>query len=309
MICYQEEKVKEVVQQLTSKRVSLQPVGNHELDRHLVYHISCENGTSAIFKLYFKKNRWNREVASLKLLSESGVLCPKLLGFGILDDETEWILMDYFKGKPYQQVYHLIDEENKSAVYSQLGRELGRIHAYKTFDFFGNWDAQGKSLTHIKQFCDFFIPHVNTVYAEIYKQSLPDFDLLQRGIDFLTGSYHLLDAVETSVLCHNDYGERNALVCWERGKWRLSAVIDFEQSLPADRDKDLTYFLDILENKSIAYADAFKEGYQSILPIQDSYYQKREFYLIYTGLYICSWAYKQAPEHYAEGISLLKRFL
>lgn len=309
MICYQEEKVKEVVQHLTKKRVSLQPVGNHYLDRHLVYHISCENGISAIFKLYFKKNRWNREVASLKLLAESDVLCPKLLGYGILDDQTEWILMDYFKGKPYEQVQHLINEENKLDIYSELGRELGKIHSYKSFDFFGNWDENGKSINHITKFSDFFIPHVNTIYNEIYKQTLPDQDLLLRGIEYLKNHYHLLEQVKSSVLCHNDYGDRNALVRWERGQWRLSAVIDFEQSLPADQDKDLTYFLDILESRNTAYANAFKTGYEAVLPIQSSYDMKREFYLVYTGLYICSWAFKNAPEHYAEGIALLKRFV
>lgn len=53
------------------------PIGNHQLKRHLVYKLT--SGTEEyVVKIYYKKNRWNREIASLKLFEHTEVLAPRI---------------------------------------------------------------------------------------------------------------------------------------------------------------------------------------------------------------------------------------
>ena len=131
--------------------VNIKPVGHHELGRHLVYHVTNDNSLSVIFKLYYKKNRWNREVASLKLLTGSDVLCPGIKSYGILDDGTEWIIFEYLDGECFENIKDIIDEKSKTNILFELGNELGKIHSFRVFDFFGTWDENGKSVSNIKK--------------------------------------------------------------------------------------------------------------------------------------------------------------
>lgn len=70
---------------------SIEPIGNHELERHLVYRLSCDS-KDYVIKLYYKKNRWNREVASLKLFSNTEVLVPRIVDYGVFDNGLEWLI-------------------------------------------------------------------------------------------------------------------------------------------------------------------------------------------------------------------------
>lgn len=304
-----ERHICQIIQSVVHKKVYLHPVGNHHLERHFVYHIFDDQGFQAIFKLYMKKNRWNREVAALKLLEHSDVKCPKLLGCGILDNDTEWLMIEYLDGKAFDQVEEQVSEEDKRIIYEEMGRELGKIHQYKAFDFFGNWNEIGSSVENIKDYETYFTAHMQTVFDEINKQELKEKELLKAAVKKLKQDYHLLTEVKTAHLCHNDFSERNVLVTRLEAGWRLAAVIDFEQSMPSDKDRDLVYIRNILCCKDKDYEAAFIKGYQTICPIEEGYQKKKEFYQLYIGLYICSWAAKQAPDHYQEGIEILKRVM
>jgi aminoglycoside phosphotransferase (APT) family kinase protein len=306
MVIFTESNIKQTIQDILGKKVCVLPIGNHHLERNFVHYVKTDDGGTFAFKLFLKKNRWNREVASLKLLSNSDILCPKIIDYGRLEDDTEWIITNYFEGYSYRHIEHIVDHMDKLNIYRDMGKQLGKLHSFKCFDFFGNWDENGNSIDNIKSYCLFFSDHFGTVLDELNNQSLPEEKLIKKSIKVVLDNFDVISSVTCSCLCHNDFNERNVMITNRNDKWELQAIIDYEQSMPSDKDKDLAYVCYQLCNKNPAYEKAFLEGYTEFCPISKDFYDKKEFYLLYFGLYICSWSYTQAPEHYLEGIELLR---
>ncbi len=302
---FSENDIKQAIQAIIGEKVYILPIGNHHLERNFVYYVKTHSGSSLIFKLYLKKNRWNREVASLELLKQSDILCPHIIDWGKLEDETEWLMTNYFDGYSLSLMQNVIDDHNKLSIYKDMGRQLGKLHSFKSFDFFGNWDENGNSVDNVNSYRVYFDKHIDSVLRELSNQSFPQEKLIKKAIKAVMDNIDILNCVTASCLCHNDFSERNSMVVKSNNHWTLQAIIDFEQSLPSDRDKDLTYICNQLARKSPSYEHAFLEGYTEFCCLSKDFYAKKEFYLLYFGLYICSWSFKQAPEHYLEGIQLL----
>lgn len=136
------------------------PVGNHHLKRHLVYKINIENERPFIFKLYYKTRRRSREIASLKLLEDSNVKCPKIIKYCNLENGQEWLIMEYIEGVLFDEIITEVPINIKLNLFEQLGEELGKIHSFKTFDFFGEWDENGNSINNITNYYDYFVKNV-----------------------------------------------------------------------------------------------------------------------------------------------------
>jgi Ser/Thr protein kinase RdoA (MazF antagonist) len=187
-----------------------------------------------------------------------------------------------------------------------MGIELGKIHSYRTFDFFGEWDENGNSIGNVNQYMVFFQSYAESCAAEIHMQQLPERNLLDRAILFLRDNYSVMKGIKESRLCHNDFNGRNVIVEESLEGWKVKGIIDFEQCVPGNREIDIamlyhTYFL----NDS-SLERAFLKGYSRYLNIEREFYSRLNYYLLYIGVYICSWAYARAPEYYMEGIELIK---
>ncbi|MTI66717.1 MAG: aminoglycoside phosphotransferase family protein [Firmicutes bacterium] len=309
MLKYTDAQIKEKVENILNKEVKVTPIGNHQLDRHLVYLVTDRFNNSVVFKLYYKKNRRNREIASLNLLTESDVKSPKIIANGKLKDGTEWLITEYIKGKVFDKVRKEMDILDQLHILEEMGIELGKIHSYKTFDFFGNWNRHGKSIENIKNYRKVFVRRCERTLDNLLKQQLPDIKLQRKAAKKLRDSYHLIDNVSVSRLSHNDFDGRNVLVKKADGRWRLSGVLDFEQCIPWDKDQDIAtlYHKYFLESKS--YKTAFYRGYNKYFDDKDTNNEKINFYLLYCGLVICSWTYDVVNEYYKEGIKLLKQLV
>jgi len=105
IINYSDNEAKDIISKLLNKNIKITPIGNHELKRHLVYSVKSEDEIIGVFKIYYKKNRWNREVASLKFLDGSGIKAPKILSLGKLEDGTEWLFMKYMEGEIFEKIF------------------------------------------------------------------------------------------------------------------------------------------------------------------------------------------------------------
>lgn len=310
MSFYNDKKVEEIVKALLGRRFRVMPIGNHELERHLVYKLKDENGTNLILKLYFRKNRWNREVAALKQLSSSGVTCPELIGYGVLEDGTEWLVTEFIDGEAFFKVKNIIDRRNRVIIYRQMGEEIGKMHGFKTFEFFGNWDHNCNSMDCTNNFSAVFIRRAEITIENLLERRLPEYSLYKIAAKKLRDNYGLIDSVKTACLCHNDYDERNVLVNRvDSREWRLVGVVDFEQSLPWDKDRDIVDLYYALGQEDEELVMAFLSGYNRFSSIGDEFYRKMDFYLLYSGINICSWAYELAPEYYERGIELLEKFV
>jgi len=306
---YSDEQIKEIVSKLLNENIEVVPIGNHELKRHLVYTVKNESGIIGVFKFYYKKNRWNREVASLRFLEGCRVKAPKILKFGKLENGTEWIFMEHKQGEVFSKVKDSMGEDNSKEIYEAMGEQLGKIHSLKTFDFFGNWDENGNSIDNIKDFSTAFRENVDAVLKELFDQHLEEEALHRQGAEILNRKLNLVDDVKVSHLHNGDFGERNILVKKVDNKWKLSALIDFEHCVPYDRDSEIIdcYYKLLDENKK--FAEAFKLGYEKNMKFSEDLEKKKELYELYSGLSICSWAKIQAPDYYWEGISILKKYL
>lgn len=285
---------------------SIEPIGNHNLKRHLVYKLSSGN-KKYVIKLYYKKNRWNREVASLKLFANTEVLAPKIVDYGVFDNGLEWLIYDFIEGELLSQVDEKLSLDNLKEIYYSMGRQLGIIHCHKEFDFFGSMDENGSSIQGFTTYREYFEDLMNRILPELYSFEHQKLALLKQAETQLKSMYSILDEVNKATLCHNDFEPRNILVNEVGGKYYLKAIIDFEQSIPIDIDKELVQvYLPLIENDKVL-AERFKSGYEEFGSIDHSKLDlKRDFYNLHMGLGICAWAKEVNYEYYLEGMKILE---
>ncbi|EQB88021.1 aminoglycoside phosphotransferase [Clostridium punense] len=309
MLNYTDEQVKDIVTEILKEEVHVIPVGNHELKRHLVYVVESKGKIIGVFKLYYRKNRWNREVATLRFFQHRNIKAPTILNLGKLQDGTEWLFMSHIEGETLSKVKDEISEENLKEIYADIGKELGKIHSLETFDFFGDWDEYGNSIENIKNFSIYFEKRVGIIFKELFDQHLEEEQLHRKAGELLKTMLPILDEVKEAHLSNGDFGERNILVKKEAGLWKFSGLIDFEHCVPKDRDSEIIncYYSLLEENPNLA--ESFKNGYEQYMSFNPNLEKKRALYEIYSGLDICSWAKIQAPDYYWEGIKILKKYI
>jgi tRNA A-37 threonylcarbamoyl transferase component Bud32 len=285
---------------------SIEPIGNHNLERHLVYKLSS-GSKKYVIKLYYKKNRWNREVACLKLFENTEVLAPKIFNYGVFDNGLEWLIYDFIEGELLIQVDEKLSLDNLKEIYYEMGRQLGIIHCHKEFDFFGSMDENGRSIQGFVTYREYFEDLMSRILPELYSCEHENLTLLKEAESRLKSMYSLLDKVNKATLCHNDFGPRNILVSEIDGKYYLKSIIDFEQSVPIDIDKELIQIYLPLIEKDKVLAERFKAGYEEFGSINLSRLNlKRDFYNLHMGLGICGWAKEVDYEYYVEGIRILE---
>lgn len=284
----------------------IEPIGNHELGRHLVYKLACGSKGYAI-KLYYKKDRWNREIASLKLFANTEVLVPRIVDYGVFDDDLEWLIYDFIEGELLSQVIEKLSVDNLKEIYYEMGKQLSMIHHHKEFDFFGSMDQNGKSIKGFTMYREYFEDLMNRTLLELYSIEHENLLLLKEAENQFKSMYSLLDEVDKATLCHNDFKPRNILVSKIDNKYYLKAIIDFEQCVPSDVDDELIYvYLPLLEKDKIL-SESFKSGYEEYGNINlGKLNLKKDFYNLYKGLGICAWAKEVAYDYYLEGIRVLE---
>lgn len=310
MLNYTNEQIQDIIKLIIEVENFIAiPIGNHELKRNLVYNIKMDNNKSTILKFYFKQNKINREIAALKLLSNSQVKCAKIIKYGSLYG-IEWALFDYINGQTFEKIQENISFENQLKIFESMGEELGKIHDFAIFDFFGDWDKDGNSIDNIKDSFESFVSITECYIEKILIQEHSEKSLLMEAINKIRDNYTIIKKeYKESRLRHNDFDGRNILIDSFENNWRLSGVVDFEQSTPGDIYTDIVglYHKYFLENKCLE--DAFFEGYNKYFKLDKNFNDKLKFYLLRRGLGICSWAFKQAPEYYQEGIKLVEMFI
>lgn len=304
-----EKDIDKIVFNILNKKATIKAIGNHELKRNLVYLLTDDYGASSVLKIYFRKNRRNREIASLNLLEKSSVKCPKIINYGYIKNDTEWLLSEHIEGEPFDKIIHNINTEDKLMIFEQMGEELGKLHSFKKFNFFGNWDECGNSIDNIYSYKEAFIKRAEITINNLLSRELPDKLLHKKSIESLKKMYDILDDVKNSRLCHNDFDGRNILINKKDNIWNLSSVIDFEQCLPWDKDFDLAILFHkyFLNNKE--YKESFFKEYKKYYDMNTELDEKMICYLLFIGICICSWAYENANDYYIEGKKILEYLL
>lgn len=285
---------------------AIEAIGNHHLKRHLVYKLFCGE-KKYVAKLYYKKNKWNREVASLKLFANSQVLAPKIIDYGKFDNGIEWIIYDFIEGQLLSHVYENISSNNLTEIFFDLGRQLGMIHDQKEFNFYGSMDEYGNSIDGFITYRAYFENLVHKMLPKLYTLEHENLELIRQAENRLKSMYHILDEVDQPILCHNDFGPRNTLVDRHNGQYYLKAIIDFEQCIPKDKDEELIHvYIPLMESNQVL-AEDFKLGYEEFGDIDCGKLSlKKDFYNLHKGLEICSWSKEVDYNYYVKGVKLLE---
>ncbi|MEN1759612.1 phosphotransferase family protein [Anoxynatronum sibiricum] len=309
MLLYQPQEIQRYLQDLLSNQnISIEPIGNHELGRHLVYRVNLPGEAPLVFKLYCKKNRRLREIAALQRLEESQVKCARMKAVGMLADGTEWLLSTFISGIVLDRVWEQMNDEQEQHMFELLGDELGKIHSAATYPFFGHWDENGNSLYKLKHYFSEFVRSSEYVFRHIEAQQLPDWRLLEKAIYMIRRNYSLVSPIRVSRLTHHDYDGRNILVQQEGKQWNITGVLDFEQSFPGNCEIDLAGIYARYLMGATHREDWFLNGYQRHLPVDKDFWRRLPYYLLCKGVVICSWTNHQAPDYYQEGLHLIQRF-
>lgn len=302
------EGIEKILKDKFHTNIKIKSIGNHDLNRHMVYKIDGAYDFPIVFKIFYKKNRRNRELASLKLLSNENIKAPNLIDYGELSNGTEWMITNYIEGTNLCNVINDMNDYQRSNILKEMGIELGKLHTIKEFDFFGNWDEDGNSTEENNDFKSVFIKRTEITISNLLKQSLPEEDIFKEAIRILRDNYYILDDVKKSRLCHNDFDGRNILVVKDNNNWTIKGIIDFEQALPWDIDNEIAYLYHKYFLKNSSYTEYFLEGYKKYVNYNLKITNKIKFYLIYKGIEICSWSNIKAPDYYEEGLNLVKKF-
>jgi len=231
---------------------------------------------------------------------------PKVHKWGVCEDGIEWILSEYRPGNLLEEVLDDMTQAEQLMVYKSVGDQLGRIHKSFTFDKVIDFNSDQSYKDRFDEFYCLMDYYLDEAIKSIEGNKTEDYQLLRITYENLKESIKVLNGNVTLRLCHNDFGERNILVNKINDHWEVSAVIDFENTIPSDGDFELVRYYLELKSRSLELAEAFRIGYEKHLKIDDlSLDKKKEMYRQYFGLEICSWSKDVAPEYYKVGLKYI----
>ena len=289
--------------------VSIRPIGNHELKRHLVYFVKTSN-RELVIKFYYVNNRWNRDVAALRLLQGTSVQLPKLIEFGKFED-VEWLLYEYKEGILLNQIADKISKNELKNIYEEAGEQLALIHSFREFNYYGGLDEELNFIIKFKTFKEYFNTEIKRVFNNLDEFVHEEKNLIDCAKKALLNQLNILDSnIKKPRLCHNDFSSRNIIVNKYDGEYHFNCIIDFEQSVVSDVDRELLFVYKRLCKNNKLLIEAFKKGYERHMKIdEDSIMLKDRLYELYRGLSICGWSQKVDLEHYNDGINILKKYI
>lgn len=305
---YSRQEMKAIIGNILKKDVTLLPIGNHELRRHLVYRVKTSEG-DFVFKYYYQDIYGGREISTLRLLGHSDIKHAKLIDSGTFGEEREWLMMELLEGMPMDKVMHHIPEDNLLSLYQEMGEALGKIHELKHYDTFGNLKHDGSFQSSYTSFKDAFIEHNAYSYEKIKSSRQQSKDILLMAIKRVEKNLFLLDQVKQSQLTHFDFSPRNIFIHKVNQKWLLKAVLDFELCRPWDKNADLVHLMlrDFPENPK--FETAFFQGYNAFSSLDQSFHKTADLYLLNLCINVCSWAKDLAPNYYNLALNRLIKIM
>jgi Ser/Thr protein kinase RdoA (MazF antagonist) len=286
-----------IIGNILNRDVILLPIGNHELRRHLVYKVKTDEG-DFVFKYYYQDTYGGREISTLKLLENTDIKHAKLIDSGTFGQDREWLMMELLDGMPMDKIMKCLPEEELLEIYTDMGRELAKIHELKVFDHFGSLDGAGSHIQAYDSFKDAFIQSNKYFFDKVRASNLDAKDYLMHAIKIVGNNLDLLDHVTEARMTHFDYSPRNIFIGKSNGKRFLKAVLDFELCRPWDKNYDFIHLMlrDFPDNTKLE--SAFFKGYKEFSHIDPSFHKTVDLYMLTLCINVCSWAEDIAPDYY-----------
>jgi fructosamine-3-kinase len=102
----------------------------------------------------------------------------------------------------------------------------------------------------------------------------------------------LFGGMNDGALCHDDLNPHNILVARQDGRWRVTAVVDFDSAWAGSGESDLAR----LELWRGMTDDGFHDAYRGVLPAAAGYQERRPIYQL---LWCLEYA-RATPQHRAD---------
>jgi len=305
---YSRYEMQAIISNILKKDVTLLPIGNHELRRHLVYKVKTVDG-DFVFKYYYQDIYGGREVSTLRLLGETDIKHARLIDSGTFGEEREWLMMELLEGMPMDKIMHHIPEEQQIDIYTDMGRELAKLHEAKTFDSFGSLSEDLSFIEPYSNFKKAFMDSNMYCFNKINESDLESKDYLMHAINKIENNLDLLDHVTEPRLTHFDFSPRNIFIGKKNNKRYLKAVLDFELCRPWDKNADFTHLIlrDFPENTK--YEEAFFNGYREFSSLDGNFHKTIDLYMLTLCVNVCSWAKDIAPSYYELAYNKLIKLL
>jgi hygromycin-B 7''-O-kinase len=171
---------------------------------------------------------YRREKASLEAASgKLHVATPLILYAGELED-WPYLVMTQLAGVPAREAWPYIDLRGRIEVASHLGLALKSLHNHAT------------SLSHAAPNKDWegFIERQAGACVERQRACGANPEWLERLPDYLDRRLQLLPSEYEPVLLHGDAHLGNLLLAQENGRWKITGLFDFGDSLRGFHEYD-----------------------------------------------------------------------
>jgi hypothetical protein len=279
------------------------PCGNHDLNRNLVYRVFVDD-MSYVVKVFYKKHKIDRELQVIPLFENENPL--RILAKGVMDNGYEWLMYNYIDGWLFDHIIDDLDLDQLRLLFYQIGKKTARLHTIKTFDYFGDWQADKQS--PLSDYKAFIIKDCERMAENILSQDLSEYKCLVDAIDKMRSEYSTIRDLRVGRLCHRDLDGRNILIKVNlTDGLKLEAFLDFEKCVVFNEYFDIIgfyrrYFLD--QPKLI---EPFFKGYREVLEVDESFNIELKFNLYRAGIDICSWARDVSEEFFQETLKYLEK--
>ncbi len=180
---------------------------------------------------------YHTELEFFRIGEKQGLLTPPLLSHGIQEDGTPYIVSCKAEGEMLQAVMQREDIKGSSAA--ELAEELysfgERIHSIRG-NHFGCLDSAGNQTESWMEYLMAGLYHGRELLEKdgMFPEKF-SFEL-NRHIDNIKKSQRLGNSKPTLV--HGDFCEKNIFIKNIKGKWKVSALIDFENGIYAPQEYD-----------------------------------------------------------------------
>ncbi len=245
-----------------------------------VYEVNCEDQTYFLKIFDSQEEVQNgRKLAKLyPFLEKNEIPVPKVIAFA-KHEEKPYLILTKVKGTELRYALPEMTTKEKPDFYFDFGKNLAKIHSI-TFSQFGE-TIDGKTVSP-------YIEANNKGPFQTWKEMHKE--LIEYRLNILQNTFfedlippirtwfekysHLIDYKVTPRLLHIDLNQKNMFVTDSK----ITGIIDFDGSFIGHNEEELmrienAHFVDDEDLRNI-----FLKGYTSILPLDEGYEKRREFY-------------------------------
>jgi aminoglycoside phosphotransferase (APT) family kinase protein len=268
-----------------------------------IFFIDAASGPPLVIKVYPREPWWRmaKEFYVAGLMSHApGVLAPHFLG---ADDSCELLpyrysVMTRLEGERLALCEELMSEAELARVWGEVGAQMRLIHQV-AMDAFG-YIADGKLALRADD---------NPAYMDrLWSAKLREFRELS-GDESLAAAMdqiwrerrELLELCAAPKLCHYDIHPGNLMAMREGGAWRLTGLIDFEDSYAGDPLLDLAKCVHFARLRGGARWRGLLEGYGAI--DRPAWKETIDLYRLYQAIEYWDWiAFLRRPQSECDAV-------